>query len=554
MSDSRHNKVNGKSVSKLDEWIKQAEKDGIVNDSNSRSTESEEEKAEMPNERNPTKEGPTPSKKEYRKYTDEEGYNWIETPRGLKFPQPTKLKKKGGSGWRKSRSIIDRFGEAYPLVEKWLENVTAKNTRISYTQGLLAFFIDCDISPLEFAGLWDSIEKQQKAKHLVGTYIQRIMKQDPFLAINVIRGTKHFFKFNTGFVLSLAVKVPEELSRKRERKRYAWGTTDDIREKMMMFLPTMSRDLRDLMALTMLYRCGFRDGVLNKLKVCHMQDRFEAKHPIKGEMTEVLCLTITEEVCEKTGHYKFPRLEDTPDQPRGYYTYLANDSLELFDKFMAKYHVNNPPDKLLFAKYEGQRFCMNLRKRSNHRLNKAGYDAHLIWCHQFRGLFERLAHEVLKENRAEYLGGHLLSGSQEHYQKRNKIECAKDYLKIQFTPSVEFLKRRFAEEMQLQKQREEEEVAKKLKEPGFKAEEPIKEETSMESKGPQTHVKVAKEITPEKREPTFVLGPAPKHCLRGLAFKDARDDSYCHHTCRISNSDEYKACQDLKNENPELFL
>ena len=497
----------------LEEWIKKAQKDGIVKED----VNMEENK------------GSIPLKNEHEYFTDEDGYTWIKTSKGLNFPLGKRRNRRGKRGFQKCKLLYERFAQEYPIVAKWLNRIQSSSTKRAYATGLLKFCRETDTSPKEFADLWRTIESQTKAKVMVTQYVQTIMRDNPLMAEHVIKATKNFFRITSGgFKLPLdtgkggALYISNALREAHEKRRYSFASNDEMREGLQTMLPIMSRDLKDLMAVTLLYRAGVRDSVLSKLRVKHTQDRFIIND------VEILCLTITGELDGKIKYYNFPRLLDSPGQPRGYYTYLAGDSLELFDRFMERYHKNSTPNKLLFADYEDQFYVICLARRVKRNLEKAGYPEKEIWLHQLRSYFEILAHEVLKRNRAEMLGGHLLKGPQEHYQKRNKIECGKDYLKIQFISSAKFLKAKWLKELETKKLLEEEKLKRKIEQP--------------------------QPVTPqvESQKETFVLGPTPKECLRGLNFKHERDNSLCKQ-CMQTRAQEYQACQELKEERSELF-
>lgn len=135
--------------------------------------------------------------------------------------------------------------------------------------------------------------------------------------------------------------------------------------------------------------------------------------------------------------------------------------------------------------------------------------------------------------------GHVLTGSRENYADRDSIELAKEYLKIDFEPPLKSLKRKFLIEQQ--KREEMEDTIKKVESRPIPPT-PIK---------PIPHtIQEKASIKPNSKLP---IGPPPKYCLRNLSFTHATDDSYCHETCIKATPTKYKACQEVKAENPELF-
>jgi len=582
----------------LDRWLEKAKKDGIIRDEPTKKEETIKESEKV---------GLNPTEKEYKEYTDEEGLKWIITPRGLKFPIESEKEKKGAFYVpSKGKRLHERFAKAYPEIQKWMNTfIEGTSTYRKYPRLFLSFCIDNDISPKEFGELWKTREDETKARQIVAAYIQSFMNTNPNTAQQMVQAIRNFFRhYSGGIILSLDTKrggalwISPSTKEKRERRRYSFGSRDEMREKLAHIIPICSRDLKDEMALTMLYRAGIRDNVLNNLKVKDVRDRFKVEHPITGEKIEVLCLTITSELDSKIRSYGFPKLLDTDGQPRGYYTFLTRDSLRMFDSFMETYHRNSSLETLLFSQpMGGSDFVGHLRRRIKGRLRKADYPHKEIWLHQLRACFSELAHENVEHNKAEMLSGHLLKGTQEHYQKRNKTDLAKEYLKIKFTPkeTMEDLKQKFIEE-QRERLAKEEQITRletTVRDAGLKVpEEPTtwkpptfeEEAPSLETSPPIVKAPPLKPKPPtisqaeqqredihkrqeritervEEKKPIEVpLGPPPdpKYCLRGLTFVGEKDDSFCHTACAKGYQTQYQACQqgkaELRKERPDLVI
>lgn len=575
----------------LEKWLAEAKKDGVINEvENNPSNNPQEEKKVMEVE----SAGSSPAKKENKIITDDRDFQWVITPRGLKFPLglDTHIRAKGGrlSSLAEEDRVYNRFGSLYPCVQVWLDSMRSKSTKEQYSLSLRNFCIDNDISPKEFANLWQTIEDQNKARMLATNYILPFIRTKANYAAQTIKGLKSFFRKTTGFILNLdtsrggALEIKTEDKEPSERPRFNYGTYDEMREHLDRLINIGSRDIQDQVALAILGKAGLRDGTLNHFRVKDVQDIIEVEKPETGEKVELLCLTITGKICEKTKHYNFPKLVDDPEQRRGYYTYLAGDSLMLFKKFMQLYHRNSDQNDLLFKSKEGGKFRDSLRIRYLRRVVLAGYPEGKLRLHDLRAIFDELAHEALKKNRAEMLAGHLLKRVEEAYQKRKKLDCARDYLQIDFKLSEESIIKRWREKLEREEARRLEEEQKALEKV-----EPIEVPTSIEAPThegwqtpqmteqtlphkepspqrigppqlPKETVTMTKSVTVQKvrehMKPTLerVLKPAPKrNCLRSMTFGPNDTDIYCHDVCSQKYPTEYKACQELQQENPELF-
>ena len=535
-----------KEKGKLDDWFKMAKEDELIEDN--------------PTSKPQIKETPKRWDATSQKQNVEKD-GWIITPRGLRFPTVLPKifnDKKGGKSYAsrgKEFLFYNRFAQEYPEVRKWLDALKSDGTRREYARGLLDFCIETDVAPKEFGELWHTIEQQNNAKVTATRYIQGYLN-NPSKAARSIKALKSFFRFYSGgFILPLDTQGVLAVDRTTvEKPQYAWGTHDDIREKMAEIIPLCSRDLRDQFGLTLLYRSSVRDNVLNHIKVKHVQDIIE----VDGE--ELLCLTVTgynpetdEGLCEKTKHYKFPRLKDAEGQPRGYYTFIARDALVLFKTFMDKYHRNSKPDDKLFVfKGESNNFRDKLHMHFNNRLKTSRFPKKLIVLHQFRANFNDLAMEALKENRAKMLSGHKLKGVEEHYQKRNKIQCAKDYLKIKFLPTPESLKAIEArlEALEKGKKPADEEKAKEQKRPSET------EVTETKHWG-----KEAKDFMEKKRERESMDDLLNRACFLGYEAYGNKRQIYCvrcknawdtNRTIETEDGEElpspYAECKRLQNQ------
>jgi len=358
--------------------------------------------------------------------------NLIITSRGLKFPKPchgTAIEK------RKAGVLNEKFAEIYPCVDQWLSRYESQATKKVYGNALLHFCIESDITPNEFGELWHSTDDILKARNLATDYVQKTMIENVTKAQAAILATKSFFRFySKGFHLPLdtakggACTIPLSIMRKTRKQRYNWGTLDDVRKIANKLIDQMTT-LKDQTILTMLYRCGFRINVLNSLTIEHLKDY------MKLDNQNLLCLTITPELDNKLRGIELT----LPNGEYGYYTYLAGDGLGLLHSYLESDDCSWKSSKdIVFSIMRNGKITKakwiqaNFNTRFRTRLIQLGHEG--IWPHQFRGLFNQLAHEVLRSNQAEFLTGHKLKGVQESYQWRNKEDLARAYLKIKFTP------------------------------------------------------------------------------------------------------------------------
>lgn len=384
--------------------------------------------------------------------------DFIITAKGNKFPIGISPKRDSigrcfvSSGLTRGQRIMKQF----PKVDRWLRTrYNSRRTWEVYANYLIDFCIANDITPKEFAELRHSEKEQDKAIDLASEHIQDFLFKKKYnQAKQSIKALKSFYEFHSKGrkILALdikgSLKIKIEDARSKERPRYAWGSSKEVRRKMMLIIPSM-RDLFDRMALTFLFRTGCRRNVLHHLKIKHVQDRFELENPIIHKKEEVLCLTITgynqetkQGICEKTEHYNFPTMLDDPKQRHGYYTFLARDSLELFDKFLKKYHPTPKPDDYVFYRLSDKTKPLGITAllgRFRTTLRRLDFPSKKIWLHQFKELFTTLAEAALSKEESyhvEFLSGHILGESKEHYHKRNKIADGEAYLKIDFGGSI----------------------------------------------------------------------------------------------------------------------
>jgi len=394
-------------------------------------------------------------------FNDEKGY--VTTPKGNKFPIaiPRKKQKKDSvgrlfvpSGLTKTQRIMKQF----PEVDRWLRTkYNSRGTWEVYAYFLIGFCIAKDITPKQFAELRHNEKEQDKAIDLASEHIQDLLFEKKFTqATGCVKALKSFYQFHSKGrkILALDTKGSLEIKiedmRSKERPHYAWGPPSEIRRKQSLIIPS-ARDLFDRMALTFLFRTGCRKNVLRHLKIKDVQDRFELENPNTGKKEQVLCLTIygynqdaKEGIAEKIEHYGFPKLPDDPQQRHGYYTFLAKDSLELFDKFLEKYHPNPKPDDYIFYRLSDKTKPLGvdgLSRRFKTVLKRSNFPAEKITLHQYRELFTELAEATMSKAdsyRADFLVGHMLDGMGEKYHRRNKIADGQAYLKIDFgTPTEE---------------------------------------------------------------------------------------------------------------------
>lgn len=368
---------------------------------------------------------------------EEEAYV-ITTPRGLKFPehpqhcQDVKAHHGRVTGVSSiSKEQWERFADMYPEVKAWFSHFESTGTKRNYGSALLRFCKTQDITPKELGELWHNQDEVIKARQIVSSYIETLT--NPSIIHFTIYALKSFYRWYTkGFQLPLDTKkggigyISIKQKRGAEKKRYAWGSLDDIRRKVHEIIGA-AKDLQDKTALTFLFRTGCRDGVLQNLKMKHIKEYQE----IDG--VRELVLTITGDIDPKISHYDFPMLEDSKEY--GYYTYLANDGLELFERFLKEYHSESKlEDYVFFKNCKGKRrsAIVGLRTRFRTVTRKCGFPYQEIWLHQLRSLFEQLGDSALPRNQIEFLAGHLLKGAEKHYKWQNKTDSGRLYLKIDF--------------------------------------------------------------------------------------------------------------------------
>jgi len=466
--------------------------------------------------------------------------NLIITSRGLKFPKPCH-----GTPLERHAAGIqhERFGEMYPEVAQWLTRYESDGTKKTYASALLYFCIDRDITPREFGELWHNTDDMVKARNLVTDYVQSIMIEDPGKARAIILSTKSFFRFySKGFRLPLdtgqggACEIPLSVIRKKKKVRYDWGSLDTVRTVANKLIDQM-KTLRDQTILTILYRCGFRDNVLNSLKLSDVKDY------LKINDENLLCLTITPELDKKQRGIELT----LPNGKYGYYTYLAGDGLGLLNSYLESDWCSwKGADDLVFSsEFQGRRtkakwVQCNFQNRFSKRVKDLGYVG--IWPHQFRGLFNQLAHEVLKKNQAEFLTGHKLTGVQESYQWRNKEDLAIAYLKIRFTPEHAFIDQINTLQKRVAIER------KKVTTPTTAATPQFDKTSEFEVREPTTY--------PTKpKESEIPTQPILENGLLWCPFKDEWINKATCDVCKTQRFDVYKSCQEqrLADPNSPLF-
>lgn len=357
----------------------------------------------------------------------------ITTSRGLRFPRPAP---KSINYFKHPELLLPRrhvrFAEMYPEVKSWLEVQESEGTRIAYGLGLVEFCIDMDITPSEFGELWKTQETMLKARDLVSRHVLNLTAARPKqLAINSL---KSFFRwYSHGFILPLDTKkggscyISVKKRRENAKQKYPWGQANDVRRKVSEIIGA-AQSLHDKAMFSFLYHTGCRKNVIGNLKIKDVQDYIE----VNGK--KLLVLTITGEIDSKISHYDFPLLEDS--QKYGYYTYLANDALDTFERYLEKYHPTpNQEEYVFFPGYKRKRISTKdiAAWRFKKAVENAGYPQEQIWIHQLRACFEQLAKDAnLQTEEKEFLAGHLLPGAQKHYNWQNKMDSARFYLKIDF--------------------------------------------------------------------------------------------------------------------------
>jgi len=383
---------------------------------------------------------PTTEVQERKVIRDKLGDLWIVTPKGLKFPKGKPRNQRVALTLPEERHLIPRFANAFPCVKTWLETFESENTRKYYGMALLDFCVYTDMKPSEFGDLWKSTEQMVKARQLATEFIRHLKGRSAWTASHAINALKSFFRvYSSGFHLPLdsgrggAVEIKESSKAKFRRKKFNWGSMDEFRKTIKAIIANAD-NLKARTALTLLYRAGIRDNVLDHITVEDVQDYIE----IEG--TELLCLTITAKIDYKLRNVVMP----LPSGENGYYTFISGEALELFKRFMHQCHADSSPETPVFRHDRAKllnrksiRYAAGFRIYLNRVLEKIGLPSEQIWPHQLRGLFNQLAHHYCSTNNAEFLTGHKLRGVQESYQWRNKNDLAIEYLKIRFEPITE---------------------------------------------------------------------------------------------------------------------
>jgi len=512
------------------------------------------EKNVTPKENNSKKEIEMNSLKDYE----------MTTPRGLVFPchpQHWEDKKRHGIKKMAGDSITPillhkHFEKLYPEIEEWGKSFSGVEGSRHNFRALLLFCIAKDVTPKEFGELWHDQDEIIKARNLATSYITTIDNIN--LKRKSINALKSFYRFYTkGFRLPLdtrkggACYISIREKREQAKTRYSWGTLEEIRRKVTEIINT-AKSLEDKTIFTILYRTGVRRNVIQHLKIKHVQEYIEVDNQ------KLLVLTITGKLDKKVANYNFPLLKDS--QQYGYYTYLAGDGLTLFKRFLEVHHKNSKMEDYVFFKdyaYKRRSAVQLLLHRFQWCVKKRGYPEKQIWLHQLRSLFEQLGDENLKVNQIEFLAGHILRGSQKSYKWQNKIDSARLYLKIQFSPTEQ-------KDKEIKQLKEE---LKRLKNP------PIEKDSVVEDWEKQyikdqidvakTQPTLTKPNIPSKQTKSSEIvmekpkSPEPLKQNTDLVFCPHKDDwvhiVYCG-TCKAANWKMYVECQRMRITDPNNLI
>jgi len=275
---------------------------------------------------------------------------------------------------------------------------------------------------------------------------------------------------------------------------------------------------------------------------------------------ELLVLTITGKIDRKISNYNFPLLTDS--QKYGYYTYLSGDGLELFKRFLDVHHKNSKmEDHVFFKGYAHKRrsAVQLLLHRFQWCARKRGYPHKQIWLHQLRSLFEQLGDDALKVNQIEFLAGHILRGSQKSYKWQNKIDSAKLYLQIQFSPTEQKDREISQKDREIERLKEE---IEKYRQPNEKNEDKVEDWQKQYEKDNQK-VDIIKPNTPTKQTKSNEVAiekPKPLEPLKqntDLVFCPHKDD-WVHivdcGTYKAENWKMYVECQRMRITNPDNLI
>lgn len=528
-----------KSVSKkengLEKWLKEAKKDGFVLESSNPDTPKNEENEKV---------GAIPTGKE---------------PRDI---LPKGRERVRYFGAKKHKPLYERFMEQFPCVGDWLRHKLG-GTKGSYGNAFLAFCREANILPDDFGKM-----EMFKARDLAWKHIEITMRRTAARASVMMKSCTSFYRYyNKG------VKLPFDTQkgghhkivtpRSQRRNKFRWGTIDEARELIFAIID-QTTNLRDKMMYTLAVSTGIRENAFWDFK---WKD-FEQRIDVNGE--QVIVIKVTPELDQKIEGYRFDF----------YYAFLSGYALKLFEQYEQKYRGNRGLEDYVFYTLSSSGLFEEGRKMSRERASKTFRQLvdkckkkgivpkgrGDLWFHLLRALFKKFVRNspITDDEYKEFIMGHVLPGSREAYADRDPIELAKEYLKINFSPPIEYLKRKFKEE---QRKREELEIRVTELEIEQTGPTQLRRETHTAYKAPSfedvpSNLTVGP-IAPKRPVVQTVessinrtqveIGPPPKACLRRLDVKNMKDDSYCHTFCKEHFLTEYKGCQEAKKENPELF-
>jgi len=523
----------------LEKWLNDAKKDGLVNDTPS--IESHE------GEVMEVSEGSSPSKTNVQAMLQALK---IEKPIGLKMIRATK-----------GKSTLKNLMQKFPCCNKWLRG-KPDSTGKHYACGLLDCCIAMNMLPTEYGELCK--KDLDRARDLVWEHIEEIsLNPDSFhKALNMLKAVKSFCRsYTKGHKLPFDSQKggPHRLKGNKHREKFRFGTIDQTREILFRLIDN-AHCLRDETIITLDLNTGMRANCFESLKWK------DFKHVIKIGDKELIVLKITDQIDQKLQEANIDF----------YYSFVTNHALTTFRKYEQTHRGKQTDDDYVF--YNNAMKVIKVHsvscifKRLVDRLVERTViekDPKVkLSFHDIRRAFRKFVRNspIQDDDFKEFIMGHVLKGSREAYAERDPLELGKEYLKIDFEPPIESLKRKF--KVLLMKKEAEGLIDRKdgtmLRKRLAKDISDLEQPTSPPIVQPTvqpTPLEIAEEpqlpttLQIEQATDEFVLGPPPKHCLRNIAFNPTyvRDNSYCR-VCKKTHLAEYRACMELREENPELFI
>lgn len=535
----------------LDDWLKKAKSDGVIKDAPSNKNPKEENKMEV------KKMGSSPI-----------GKQAVDI---LPRTEPWKARFIGDR--KKKKLVVQAFRDMFPCVNEWLEG-KPKGTAKCYGLYLLNFCRQANILPDEFGKLSHNKEEMEKARDIAWDTIKR---KKGCTAVGMMKSVKSFFRYYTkGYQLPFDCQKGGHhrlnIKSTDKREKFVWGTMEQARERVYGIINEAGLKYRAIFVMDLV--TGLRINSFLSLKWKHLKDIIE----INGQ--EVVVIRVT------------PRIDQKLDSAgiEFYYAFLTKHALRTLRRYEAKFRGNATNEDLVFPSPLGgpmNSTSINLAwKRAIRRAEEKGLmpgGAHKkLWFHRIRALFKKFVRNspIDDDEFKEFLMGHTLRAAREAYSERDPLELAREYVKINFEPPIAYLKEQHRKLLE-EKQR----LEAGPKEADFSVRETLEAEIDEETQGqgwqspqmetpmpPTTEIpmyphekKLAQEMRDEIPKPTAtvetasekaperILKPAPKHCLRNKTFERGATDEYCHSLCVVQSPSEYKACQELREEQPDLF-